>query len=679
MLYRMPRSGRFCRCCTYALVALAAVLATPGTWGQLTDEDLEALREQGKSEGWTFTVDHNPATQYALEDLCGVVEPVDWWKHGNWDPCLPGRDLPASYDWRDYDGCTPVKNQASCGSCWAFSAVGAVESTIRIQEQIIVDLSEQWLVSCTPSGSCSGGWPGSACNYMLCNGSKDSCGQDGAVLEADFPYVAYDKPCGCPYEHPYCLDDWSYIGSQYGVPGIAQMKQAILDYGPISVCVHVNSAFQAYSDGIFNGCATGSLNHAVVLVGWDDNQGTNGIWIMRNSWSTGWGEDGYMRIPYGCSSIGAGALYVDYHPRQPSLHFAYPQGFPDRVLPGQPRTFQVDVTAWHGTPQPGTGQLHYSLDGQPFESVPMIEIDTDLYEATFPVAGCGSRIEWYISAQEASGGVFYDPENAPLDTYLSPVATSTGIVYWDDFEQDHGWAVGAPDDDATAGVWNRMDPEQTAAQPEDDHSPVPYVYCWVTDGRAGSDVGTYDVDNGKTTLCSPTIDLSDAIDAMVSYWRWYSNDQGGAANEDVFTVDVSSDGGASWQNAETVGPTGPETAGGWYSHTFWLTDYVEPTANIVLRFVAADAGSGSIVEAAIDDVVITKVTCLAPELVGDMNCDGAINGFDIDAFLLVIGGSPPYDDYYGQYPDCNHMNADCNEDGVVNGFDIDAFVLMLAK
>ena len=89
------------------------------------------------------------------------------------------------------------------------------------------------------------------------------------------------------------------------------LKQAILDYGPITVCVYADSAFQYYTGDVFNACTSGSVNHAVVLVGWDDAQGSDGVWILRNSWGSWWGEGGYMRIEYGCSSIGYGGLYLN--------------------------------------------------------------------------------------------------------------------------------------------------------------------------------------------------------------------------------------------------------------------------------------------------------------------------------------------------------------------------------
>ena len=86
------------------------------------------------------------------------------------------------------------------------------------------------------------------------------------------------------------------------------IKQAIFDYGPISVAICAGGHFIVYTGGVFNHereCPPfNPVNHAVVLVGWDDNQGENGVWILRNSWGEDWGEDGYMLIEHGCSKIG---------------------------------------------------------------------------------------------------------------------------------------------------------------------------------------------------------------------------------------------------------------------------------------------------------------------------------------------------------------------------------------
>ncbi len=309
---RQPsRPGRAVRVAC-ALASLVLVCAT--ALGQLTEEDIQKLRERGRIEGWTFTVDLNGATDYPLDQLCGTVVPADWEKdYAEHVGSLgyPTRDLPDAFDWRDTNGVTPIRNQGGCGSCWAFSAIGVVEASVLINDGVSTNLSEQWLVSCTAAGSCNGGWPSAAMGYMRPNDRwLDPCGDWGAVRESDFPYVAYDAACGCPYQHPYWFDDWHYVpGDQWSIDNL---KQAIYDYGPISVTVAVDSAFQGYSGGVFNACWNGTINHAVVLVGWDDNQGSNGVWIMRNSWGTWWGESGYMRIEYGCSKIGSNALYAVY-------------------------------------------------------------------------------------------------------------------------------------------------------------------------------------------------------------------------------------------------------------------------------------------------------------------------------------------------------------------------------
>jgi len=294
------------------VVVIMLSLATPA-FGQLSTEDIEALQQQAEAEGWTFTVGENSATHYSLDELCGTVEPENWRATAKFDPCTPNKTLPASFDWREITGCPPVRNQRSCGSCWAFSTVGALECAIRIKDGEDVDLSEQWLVSCNQSGwGCDGGW--FAHDYHM--SETDKCGGTGAVMEEHFPYSATDEPCNCPYPHKYTIEDWTFIGEPYGVPSNAAMKQAIMDHGPISIAFHVGSAFQAYTGGIFTACGVGAINHAVVLVGWDDTQGLEGVWLLRNSWGPNWGEDGYMRIKYNCEGFGTGANYIVYNRAQ---------------------------------------------------------------------------------------------------------------------------------------------------------------------------------------------------------------------------------------------------------------------------------------------------------------------------------------------------------------------------
>ncbi|PWB75581.1 hypothetical protein C3F09_02110 [candidate division GN15 bacterium] len=289
---------------------LTIILSFASVTAQLTDNDIRALQEQGKAEGWTFTITKNPATQYSLDQITGFKVPDNWRELGPSTSTSVTRALPSAFDWRtEANGMPPIRNQLSCGSCWAFATVGVFECNIKIKDQTVVDLSEQWLVSCNRNGySCDGGW---WCHHYFLN-TTDRCNGTGAVMESEFPYTWSNGTCGCPYPHEYFIDGWGYVSGQYQIPSEDQMKQAIMDHGPIGVGVAANAAFQAYGGGVFNGCTGGPINHAVVLVGWDDAQG---VWILRNSWGPYWGEGGYMRIPYGCQEVGYNATYIDYRGR----------------------------------------------------------------------------------------------------------------------------------------------------------------------------------------------------------------------------------------------------------------------------------------------------------------------------------------------------------------------------
>ncbi|MBN1642087.1 MAG: protease inhibitor I42 family protein [Anaerolineae bacterium] len=227
---------------------------------------------------------------------------------------------PSSYNWCDRGGCTPVRDQGQCGSCWAFGTVGPLESAILIQDGLSKDLAEQYLVSCNTDGwGCDGGWW--AHDYHEWKYPPSEPGP-GAVYESDFPYTATDAPCNGPYTHHETIADWVYIGNDSSVPSTDAIKQALVDHGPVSAAVCVNSAFQAYTGGVFN--PTGwcfSINHAIVLTGWDDSLGA---WRLRNSWGGDWGEDGYMWIAYGKNYVGYSANYVVYNGSTPPTPPAAP-------------------------------------------------------------------------------------------------------------------------------------------------------------------------------------------------------------------------------------------------------------------------------------------------------------------------------------------------------------------
>jgi hypothetical protein len=134
-------------------------------------------------------------------------------------------------------------------------------------------------------------------------------------------------------------------------------------------------------------------------------------------------------------------------------------------------------------------------------------------------------------------------------------------------------------------------------------------------------------------------DLTAANDPAIGYWRWYSNSAGGSPNNDVFTVDITSN-GTTWTNVETVGPSGPGTSGGWFYHEFRVGDFVTPGATVRMRFVAADLGAGSLVEAAVDDFAIVDVGCPGGAACpGDVNDDGIRDLADLTLLLAAFGTS----------------------------------------
>jgi predicted secreted protein len=219
--------------------------------------------------------------------------------------------LPPGFSWAP-TYTTPIKDQGLCGSCWAFACVGMLESNIKIKDGFTKDLSEQYLLSCNPYNfSCSGGnfHAHDMHEYYIPPGDTDA----GAVYEGEFGYVASKVACGAPYANYETIFSWDYVS--YAMPTVTQIKQAIMDHGPIGCGIRSGySAFWNYTGGVFETHNSGDPDHAVVLVGWDDNQGTSGVWILRNSWGTSWGDNGYMYIGYGVSSVGTAANYINYLP-----------------------------------------------------------------------------------------------------------------------------------------------------------------------------------------------------------------------------------------------------------------------------------------------------------------------------------------------------------------------------
>ncbi len=249
---------------------------------------------------------------------------------------------------------------------------------------------------------------------------------------------------------------------------------------------------------------------------------------------------------------------------------------------------------------PGVDSLAvvYSIDGFQTEMrVDAQEINANEYQADIPAQARGAKVDYYIHMRDvAANQDVRFPRNGSY-TFL----VGYDQILFDPLEAESGWTIGASDDNATTGIWNRMDPQATSggSQPENDNTPNG-TDCFVTDGRNSGGAGTYDVDGGKTTLFSPIINVDGMQNPVLSYYKWYSNDLGNNPGQDFWVVDISNDGGETWVNLENTNAS----TDGWESIQFNLEDYLPATDSMQIRFVASDFGGGSLVEACIDDVEI---------------------------------------------------------------------------
>ncbi|MCG8409619.1 MAG: hypothetical protein MI923_30805 [Phycisphaerales bacterium] len=340
--------------------------------------------------------------------------------------------------------------------------------------------------------------------------------------------------------------------------------------------------------------------------------------------------------------------------------FDYPSGRPDLVVPEQTTVIPVSVAT--GPANVPTVSHRIGTSG-PFTTEPMVLVSPGEYEATLPAADCLETIEYFVSADGACIPS-NDPLNAPSALFSAIVATSSVTAAADDFETDQGWTVtdGAGLGD---GTWQRGAPVGGGDRGDPPTDFDGSGQCWLTNNGDGNT----DVDNGTTTLTSPVFDLSGLQSPQLSYARWFSNNTGGGPETDTFVVEISDNGGGSWTNLETVGPTtsdpNPEVTGGWFMKTFTIT----PSSQFRIRFTAQDVDPQSVVEAGVDAFSIVDFECVVAPCAGadgDLNDDGDVNGEDIQSFVNALLGSPTPDEVcHADFNDSNGLDAG-DVDGMVN-------------
>lgn len=558
--------------------------------------ELTQLREQIREKNWTFEVGETEVSHLPLEAITGALpESTSPDTHRVSMPVKRVQaELPASFNWKDQGKMTSVKNQGSCGSCWAFGTLGSYEGVIKVETGQDTDLSEQWLVDCDDSAyGCDGGW--CAFDEIDKNG--------GAILEQCYPYRAQDQSCqvqNCSYEFP--LENYYDVGGQND---ISRIKEAIYDYGPVYATVYVDSAFQNYTGGVFNNTSNSQPNHAIVLCGWDDSLGSNGAWLLKNSYSENWGNNGYMWIEYGANSVGSNTKVADPEGSGPD------PDEPTALIDGQTQSSRLDSGGsemWTIGVDAGAENMNLSINtsnacvvygkqgGEPTESdydwTASSRYGSINHDVDSPAAG-----QWYFMVTSDQGTEYDITCSIDYDT--------GDIIFQDDFESDKGWQVN-PDntDTATTGQWELGVPEPTSYNGSTMQlgEPASGSRNLVTGKAAGSSVGSYDIDDGVTSVISPDIDLPTDADKITLSLKYYLAHLDNSSADDYLKISIGSRSGSSDEILEERGSSQTREAQ-WTDLSTDLTAYAGRT--VYLKIEAADEGSGSLVEAAVDNVIIS--------------------------------------------------------------------------
>ncbi len=308
--------------------------------------------------------------------------------------------------------------------------------------------------------------------------------------------------------------------------------------------------------------------------------------------------------------------------------FTYPDGLPGFIPANQETEFSIDTQAIGNEHiNPNSGTITISINDLT-NTFPMKYAGEKQFIALLPATPCATEISFYITVENMKGTSFSDP---PAGWYNVRVGEGTKIVFRDNMENDvSNWVINNSES-LTTGAWEQADPNGTIynsqmAAPDDDATGGSQnILCFVTqNGEPSGEPGAEDVDNGSTSLFSPLLDVEDT-DGIISYARWFFDSQTG----DALKTYISNDNGISWTFVhETNG-----TNGAWDTANFTISNYVTPTDEVRVAFIAEDADPQSIVEGGIDNFQLEIITC-GEDCFGDINNDGSVNVTDV---LAVIG------------------------------------------
>ena len=275
-------------------------------------ENLHDIVTHNADRSQNFTMGVNQFTDLTPEEfktqmIRGLKAPVGSFGCGTFSNSASG--APASIDWRTKGAVTTVKDQGQCGSCWTFSSTGAMEGAWAISKGQLVDLSEQELVDCAGlkygSMGCSGGQMEGAFKFII---------ENGQCAASSYPYTAKDGSC-------HSCTAVAHASSCYDVKPNDQLSlKAAVAKQPVAVAIEADTKyFQSYSGGILTSSSCGtSLDHGVLTVGYGEENGQK-YWLVKNSWGTSWGDQGYVKIGRSESTNDAGICGIAMDPSFPTV------------------------------------------------------------------------------------------------------------------------------------------------------------------------------------------------------------------------------------------------------------------------------------------------------------------------------------------------------------------------
>jgi len=252
-------------------------------------------------------------------------------------------EAPDSIDWREKGAVVAVKDQGSCGSCWAFSSIGAIEGINAIKTGELLPLSEQELVDCDRkyNQGCNGGLMNYAFEFIIANGGIDT--------EQDYPYTGFNGRCNFTKKNTHVVTIDGYEDVPANNEGA--LKKAVASQ-PVSIAIEAGGRdFQLYSGGVFTGDCGTDLDHGVLAVGYGSEDGLD-YWIVKNSWGVYWGESGYLRMQRNIGANDFGLCGINIEPSYPTKTSPNPPN--PGLTPPSPTLPEVVCDKWRTCPAENT-------------------------------------------------------------------------------------------------------------------------------------------------------------------------------------------------------------------------------------------------------------------------------------------------------------------------------------